>query len=103
MRVVTREEVLDALQRVIDPELGVDIVNLGLVYSVEVFEETATVLVDMTLTAPGCPLGDSLTMAAEQVIGAMPGVKRAKVNLVWHPPWDPTMMTALGRARLGIR
>lgn len=100
---MTPEEVMDALQQVIDPELGVDIVNLGLVYSVEVLEETGTVLVEMTLTTPGCPLSGSLPAAAEQVVLGMPGVKKAKVNLVWQPAWDPSMMTVVGRSRLGFR
>lgn len=100
---MTPERVMDALQQVIDPELGVDIVNLGLVYSVEVVEETGTVLVDMTLTTPGCPLSGTLPAAAERVILGLPGVRNARVNLVWKPAWDPSMMTALGRSRLGFR
>lgn len=100
---VTDAQVLDELQRVIDPELGVDIVNLGLVYNVEILEDTETVLVEMTLTTAGCPLSQSMKEAVERVVRSLDGVKRAQCNLVWTPAWEPSMITPAGRARLGWR
>ncbi len=99
---VTKEQILEALQEVIDPELGVDIVNLGLIYSVEIFKETGTVLVDMTLTTPGCPLSDSMSAAAERVLLSLEGVEKAKINIVWHPAWDASKMSTVARKKLGM-
>lgn len=93
---------MNALTQVIDPELGVDIVNLGLIYNLDVYPETGKVLVEMTLTAPGCPLGDMITAAADKVIRDLEGVQDVSVTLVWQPPWEPTRMTSAGRARLGM-
>lgn len=101
---VTREQVLAVLQTVYDPELGVDIVNLGLVYDVAVVgDDPADVHVQMTLTTPNCPLTESLPATAERAIRSLPGIGGVKVELVWSPPWEPQMMTPLGRARLGWR
>lgn len=99
---LTEEQVLHELQRVIDPELGLDIVNLGLVYNVEILEDDGSVIVEMTLTTPACPLSQSMSEAVLQVLRSLDGVKRAQCNFVWSPPWDPSMMTPVGRARLGV-
>lgn len=100
---LTGESVLAALQQVVDPELGIDIVNLGLVYRVATNPQTGAVEVDMTLTTPGCPLSGSLPAAAERALSMLPGVRSARVNLVWEPLWDPSRITPQGRARLGRR
>ncbi len=96
------EQVLDALRQVIDPELGINIVDLGLVYSAE--REAGQVRVAMTLTTPGCPLAQRLTDMAEAAIWRhVPGVEAVEVRLVWSPPWKPAMMSEAARARLGGR
>jgi metal-sulfur cluster biosynthetic enzyme len=100
---LTVEAVMTALEKVVDPELGVDIVNLGLVYDVEVFADTGAVLVAMTLTTPGCPLSQSMPAAVDRALWSVEGVRSAKVELVWSPPWTPAMMTPAGRAKLGVR
>jgi metal-sulfur cluster biosynthetic enzyme len=98
---VSTDEVMTALQAVIDPELEVDIVNLGLIYQVEVWPATGVVLVEMTLTTPGCPLSQSMSAAVERAVLSLAGVKSVTVNLVWRPAWDPSMMTPVGRSKLG--
>ena len=99
---LTKERVLEALQEVIDPELGVNVVDLGLVYGVTI--DGRRVEVTMTLTTPGCPLHASLSEAVDQVLRMMlPGIDAVRVNLVWDPPWAPERITAAGRDALGWR
>jgi metal-sulfur cluster biosynthetic enzyme len=94
------DKVLEALQQVIDPELGVSVVDLGLVYRAEA--EDGHVRVAMTMTTPACPLGRSLAEEAEAAIWqTVPGVKSVEVDLVWEPPWQPSMMSGAARQRLG--
>lgn len=102
---VTKQQVLDVLQTVYDPELGIDIVNLGLVYEVTVLAGSAgaDVEVQMTLTTPNCPLTESMPAAVEQAVRTLDGVGYVQVDLVWIPPWQPQMITTAGRARLGWR
>lgn len=102
---VTHEAVLEALHEVIDPELGVNVVDLGLVYGVGLEEKAeGRVHVAMTLTTPGCPLHDSLVEAAERAIETMvPGVCEARVNLVFEPPWTADRISVAGREALGWR
>ena len=100
---VTTQAVLTALEQVIAPELGIDIVNLGLVYDVEIDEQQGAVAVTMTLTTPGCPLSESMPVAVRRALLTLEGVKIAQANLTWRPAWSPDMMTPLGRARLGYR
>ncbi|MEK6601073.1 MAG: iron-sulfur cluster assembly protein, partial [Candidatus Binatota bacterium] len=88
---VTKEEVYEALQSCYDPEIPVNIVDLGLIYDVEVNE--GKVAVKMTLTAPGCGMGAMIASQAQQRILTLPDVKEATVDLVWEPPWDPSMMS----------
>ena len=87
---VTRDAVWRALQGVIDPEVGVDIVTLGLVYGIEV--EGGTVTVTFTLTTPGCPLRNVMDKAVSATLYALPGVDHVNPNLVWEPRWHPGMM-----------
>ena len=94
--------ILDALSQVYDPEIGIDIVNLGLVYDVEL-KQDGELDVDMTLTSPYCPMGNIIQSQAHAVCASLPGVKDVKVNIVWNPPWDPrTMASDEAKLDLGI-
>jgi metal-sulfur cluster biosynthetic enzyme len=95
----TREAILESLKQVYDPEIPVDIVNLGLVYDVAV--DGGRVTVTMTMTSPGCPVGDFLAQEVERVIRALGDVDAVRVELVWDPPWSPEKMSAEGRKALG--
>lgn len=97
----TEEEVLDVLKEIVDPEIGVNVVDLGLVYGVD-FPSPDEVSVRMTLTTPGCPLHDTITRSAEMAIESLSGVKAAHVDLIWDPPWTPEMLTDEGRRLLGF-
>jgi len=94
-----RARVEAALREVIDPELGLNVVDLGLVYRIEV--QGAAVEVDLTMTTAACPLGEQIQLDAQQRVAAVPGVERAEVRLVWDPPWRPERMLPAARARLG--
>lgn len=99
------QKVWNALSSVYDPEIPVDIVNLGLVYSVEVIEQKeggACVNVRMTLTAPGCGMGPHLMAEAEAGIAALEGVSEVNVDFVWDPPWNQDMMTEEAKMQLGM-
>ena len=96
------EMILDALSQVFDPEIGIDIVNLGLVYEAAV-DDRGLLTVDMTLTSPYCPMGSIIQSQAHAVCAGLPGVEDVRVNLVWQPPWDPrTMASEEARLELGI-
>jgi FeS assembly SUF system protein len=97
---VTKEAVYEALHDCYDPEIPVNIVDLGLVYDVEVNEDK--VAVKMTLTAPGCGMGTFIASDARQKILALEGVGDASVDLVWDPPWTPAMMSEEAKLKLGI-
>jgi metal-sulfur cluster biosynthetic enzyme len=91
-----------ALGQVYDPEIGIDIVSLGLVYDVEL-DDAGLLNVDMTLTSPYCPLGSVIRGQAHAVCAPLPGVRDVRVNLVWSPPWDPRVMASEeARLELGI-
>lgn len=95
------EEILEALKVVVDPELGINIVDLGLVYDAEV--KGGDVAITMTLTTPACPAGPLIRDQVQGVVSALPGVDAVAVELVWFPPWDPySMATEDGKAGLGI-
>lgn len=98
---VSEALVLDLLGDVIDPELGVDIVNLGLVYGVEIGADG--VAVTMTLTTPGCPLHAYIDDEVNRALSQLPGAPGVVVNLVWDPRWDPEMMTDTAKQALGWR
>lgn len=93
------EAVRERLRMVLDPELGVNIVDLGLVYGIDCSED-GTVAVIMTLTTPGCPMHESLASSIEKAIKFAPDVTAVKVNLVWMPPWSPDLMTDFAREQL---
>lgn len=96
----TQDEVLSVLKEVEDPEIGVNVVDLGLVYTVHV--DAGSVNVEMTLTAPGCPMHETIARAAEMAIETLPDVKDAHVQMVWNPPWTPERLTDEGRRLLGF-
>lgn len=99
------ERVWKVLGEIYDPEIPVDIVNLGLVYGVEVIpqmEGGSVVNVQMTLTAPGCGMGPHLMAEAEMNIAALDGVKNVSVEFVWDPPWNQGMMSEEARMQLGL-
>ena len=101
----TREAVLEALKNVYDPELGLNIVDLGLVYKCETEPVEGggdKVKVEFTLTAPGCGMGDFLRQDVQQKLLALPGVKEADVQVVLDPPWDQSMMSDAARLQLGL-
>ncbi len=92
--------VLEMLRSVIDPELGVNIVDLGLVYDV-VIAAGSSVAIEMTLTTPGCPLGGFLDDEIRACLAQLPQVRDVAVRLVWEPPWEPTAMSEAAREQLG--
>lgn len=97
---ITKDDVLKALTEVMDPELGISLVDLGLIYDVKV--EDDRVDVKMTLTAPGCPLHSIIRQNAQDRISRIEGVKEANVQVVWDPPWKPEMMSEEARKHLGF-
>lgn len=97
-----KENMLGALEQVIDPELGIDIVNLGLVYDVDMNDE-GVAQVSMTLTSMGCPLAGTIAMDVKRVLTELPEVKDVDVNIVWNPPWNKDMMSRYAKIALGIR
>ena len=95
------ESVIDALREIFDPEIPVNIYDLGLIYGVDVSPE-ADVVVTMTLTTPHCPVAESMPAEVELRVSSVPGVRDAEVNLVWDPPWDPAKMSDEARLELGM-
>jgi FeS assembly SUF system protein len=95
------EEVIAALKDIFDPEIPVNIYDLGLIYGVEV-DDNNGVVVTMTLTTPHCPVAESMPGEVELRVGSVPGVRDAEVNLVWDPPWDPAKMSDEARLELGM-
>ncbi len=96
----TKDQVYEALQTCYDPEIPVNIVDLGLIYDVEINEDKVNV--KMTLTAPGCGMGAMIASDAQQKIMEIPGVTEASVDLVWDPPWDPSRISDEAKEKLGI-
>jgi metal-sulfur cluster biosynthetic enzyme len=96
----TREEVVESLRQVEDPELGMDIVELGLMYDVEV--EDGQVKVVHTLTSMGCPVGPLIQQQIDEVVRGLPGVNDVEVELTWDPPWTPDKMSEDAKFILGF-
>lgn len=96
-----RERVIAVLQTCYDPEIPVDIYELGLVYRVEA-DEAGTVAVEMTLTSPACPVAGTLPPEVEQKVGQVEGVSSVRVDLVWDPPWNPDKMSEAAKLKLGL-
>ena len=98
-----KDRILEALEMVIDPELGIDIVNLGLVYEIRFDGETGETEIDMTLTTMGCPLADLLTDQIYDALTGMEEVTKVDVKLVWYPAWTVEKMSRYARIALGIK
>jgi len=96
-----REQVIAALRTVYDPELPVNIYDLGLIYRVEV-NESGAVSIDMTLTTPSCPEAQTLPAQAEEAASILPGVSEVKLELVWDPPWSKELLSEEVKMLLGI-
>ena len=97
----TPDEVVETLKAVYDPEIGINIVDLGLVYDAEI-AESGDVLVTMTLTSLGCPLGPVIVQEVANALKDLPGIGDVDVKLVWSPPWSPEMMSEEAKDELGI-
>ena len=98
---VTSEEVYEALEEVIDPELGLDFVSLGLVYDVEI-EKEGEVYVTFTLTTPACPIGPQVSEQMKEFVGDIDGVKDVFPKMIFDPPWSPEMMSEDAKFELGF-
>ena len=96
-----RDKVIDAIKQVYDPEIPVNIYELGLIYEVAIDEENA-VAVKMTLTAPSCPSAQEIPAKVQMVAEAVPEVKSATVDIVWDPPWTPALMSEAAKLTTGI-
>jgi len=95
----TAEDVREALTNVIDPELGLDFVELGLIYDVEI--EGGEVFVNFTLTSPGCPIGPQVSEQIEEFVGELDGVERVYPKMTFTPPWTPELMSEEAKFALG--
>ena len=95
------DEIVGAIKTVYDPEIPADIYELGLIYRVDVDDDRA-VSIDMTLTTPNCPSAAELPAQVENAVSGVPGVREAKVTIVWDPPWDPSRMSDEARAVLNM-
>lgn len=98
---VTKEEILNALKNVYDPEIPINIVDLGLIYKLDVDEENGIVKILMTMTAPGCPMGNYIMNDVEMVVRSLDGVKDVVIELTYDPPWTPDMMSDEAKKELG--
>ena len=96
-----RDQVIDVLRTVYDPEIPVNIHEMGLVYEVTV-DDDANVYILMTLTSPMCPVAESLPPEVEEKVAAIEGVAKATVEVTWDPPWDPEMMSEAAKLELGM-
>ena len=93
--------VIDVLKTIYDPEIPVDVYELGLIYEVKI-KEDKHIDIEMTLTSPNCPVAESMPKEVEDKVAAIPGVKSAKVNIVFDPPWDKDMMSEEAKLELGF-
>jgi FeS assembly SUF system protein len=95
------DEIIAALKTVYDPEIPADIYELGLIYRIDIADDRA-VNIDMTLTTPNCPSAQEIPSMVENAVTSVPGVREAKVEIVWDPPWDPSRMSDEARAVLNM-
>ncbi len=96
-----KDEIVTALKTVYDPEIPVDIYEMGLIYRIDVADD-GSVEIDMTLTSPACPVAQILPMQAKSVVETVPGVKEVELEIVWDPPWEMERMSEAARFELGI-
>ncbi|KAA1042579.1 metal-sulfur cluster assembly factor [Macrococcus equipercicus] len=101
MEEAMKDSILGALENVIDPELGIDVVNLGLVYNVDM-DDDGIATVSMTLTSMGCPMGPQIIDQVKTALGELPEIKETVVNIVWNPPWNKDMMSRYAKIALGV-
>lgn len=94
------EQIREKLKKVIDPELGIDIVSLGLIYDIRF--EAGEAEIDLTLTSPGCPLAGVIDMEIKNALAELPEIKNLHIELVWDPPWTKELISEEVRAELGI-
>ena len=99
---ITKEAVLEELKKVIDPELNINIIDLGLIYDVTIVQDSGSVEVTMTLTTPGCPLSMVFEEWIPEAVKKVEGVKDVKINLVWEPPWNPDKISDDVKEEMGI-
>ena len=99
--VVIEAEVIEAMRNVFDPEIPVNIYEMGLIYEVKV-DEAGAVTIQMTLTSPHCPAAQSMPAEVEQKVRAIDGVTDVQIDLVWEPPWDQSKMSEAARLQLGM-
>ncbi len=97
----SEDALIEAIATVYDPEIPVNIYELGLIYAVEI-DDAGSVKVEMTLTAPGCPSAQELPEQVQSAVAAVPGVTSCSVETVWDPPWDPSRMTEEARLQLNM-
>jgi FeS assembly SUF system protein len=95
------DEIVGALKTVYDPEIPADIYELGLIYKVGI-DDDRMVNIEMTLTTPNCPSAEEMPRQIENAVAGVPGVREAKVNIVWDPPWDPSRMSDEARTELNM-
>jgi FeS assembly SUF system protein len=95
------EQIVEQLRTVFDPEIPVNIYELGLIYKIDV-EDDNSVLIDMTLTSPHCPVAETLPPEVEHKVQQIEGVSRCEVRIVWDPPWTPSMMTEEAQLEMGL-
>lgn len=98
---ILKNKIVEILRTVYDPEIPVDIYELGLVYAVDI-DKDANVRIEMTLTSPGCPVAGSLPLEVEQKIRGVDGVNDVKVEIVWDPPWTPERMSQAAKLQLNM-
>jgi FeS assembly SUF system protein len=97
-----RARVVEALRRIRDPELPVNIYDLGLVYNLDINDVEGSVNIRMTLTAPGCPVAQSFPRQVEEIVAAVDGVNEVHVELVWEPPWSAARLSEVAKLQLGL-
>ena len=95
----TEDQIMETLSRILDPEIGINIVDLGLVYNLILDEKTIKII--MTLTTPGCPMHSSISQGVENAVRRLDNSREVKVELVWAPKWTPDMMSENARRQLG--
>mgnify|MGYP006206863521 FL=1 len=101
MTIPTTDQIIEVLKTIFDPEIPVDIYELGLIYEVKISDD-GVVLIDMTLTSPNCPVAESMPKDVEDKVAAMDGVKSAKVEIVFDPPWTQDMMSEEAKLECGF-
>ncbi len=97
---VTEEKILEVLSEVYDPEIPIDIVNLGLIYGIDI--QGGIVVISMTMTSPGCPASTQIAGESKLVVEEIPGVESVNIDIVWDPPWDPSKMSEEAQQSMGL-